>query len=73
MLYRSIILNGTDVVNIYVSNAFDSIVFSKLLTELKQLGIVGKLYSYVSLSCFIHAGSQRVLSQNCFSAVADML
>ena len=62
--------NNIDVVYIDFSKAFDSIVFSKLLAKLEHFGIVGNLLKWIS--CFIHGRTQRVVLDNCFSAVADV-
>ena len=63
--------NNIDVVYFDFSKAFDSIVFSKLLAKLTQFGIVGNLLAWIS--CFIHGRTQRVISENCFSSLADVI
>ena len=47
-----------DVIYIDFYNAFDSIVFSKLLVKLSSLGITGKLLAW--LAAFLHNRSQCV-------------
>ena len=63
--------NNIDIVYIDFSKAFNSIVFSKLLAELEHYGIVGNLLKWIS--CFILGRTQRVVLNNCFSSVADVI
>ena len=60
-----------DVVYIDFSRAFDSIVFSKLLSKLSSYGIDGKLLSW--LDAFLHNRLQYVVIENCFSNVSDVV
>jgi len=57
-----------DVVYIDLCRAFDSIVFSKLLTKRQHYG---KLLNFIS-AC-IHKREQCVVSDNCFSSVTSVL
>lgn len=63
--------NNIDVVYIDFTKAFDSIVFSKLLSKLNQYGIEGNLLSW--LSSFIHGRTQRVVVENCFSSISEVV
>jgi len=62
---------NVDVDYIDFSRAFDSIVFSKLLTKLEHCGITGKLLNFIS--AFIHKREQCVALDNCFSSVTSVL
>jgi len=61
---------NVDAAHIDFSRAFDSIVFSKLLTKLDHYGITGKLLNFIS--AFIHKGEQCVVIDNCFSSVTSV-
>ena len=63
--------NNVDVVYIDFCYAFDSIVFSKLLTKIENCGITGKLLDWIS--AFVHNQTQCVVEQNCFSSVSDVV
>jgi hypothetical protein len=63
--------NNIDVVYVDFSKAFDSIVFSKLLSKLEQCGITGTLLKW--LSGFIHGRTQCVVIENCFSSFTDVV
>jgi len=62
---------NVDVVYIDFSRALDSIVFSKLLTQLEHYGITGKLLNFIS--ALIHKREQCVVLDNCFSSVTSVL
>ena len=48
-LFMSLDLNGMqDVVSIEFSRAFDSVVHSKLLYKLRNIGITGDLYNWIA-------------------------
>lgn len=63
--------SNIDVIYIDFSKAFDSIVFSKLLVKLEQCGLEGNLINWIS--AFLHGRTQRVVLENCFSSVADVI
>ena len=67
------ISNFYNVDDVYIdfSKAFDSIVFSKLLTKIENCGITGKLLDWTS-AC-VHNRTQCVVLQNCFSSVSDVV
>jgi hypothetical protein len=60
-----------DVVYIDFSRAFDSVVHSKLLFKLRNIGIGGNLYKWISQ--FLTARSQCTVVENEFSAVTDVI
>jgi hypothetical protein len=62
--------NNIDVIYVDFSKAFDSIVFSKLLSKLEQCGITGTLLKW--LSGFLHGRTHRVVIENCFSSFTDV-
>jgi len=62
---------NVDVVYIDFSRAFDSIIFSKLLTKLEHYGITGKLLNFIS--AFIHKREHCVVLDDCFSSVTSLL
>jgi hypothetical protein len=62
--------NNIDVIYIDFSKAFDSIVFTKLLSKLEQYGITGALLKW--LYGFIHNRIQCVVIENCFSSFTDV-
>jgi len=62
---------NVDVVYIDFSSAFDSIVFSKLLTKLEHYGITGKLLNFIP--AFIYKREHCVVFDNCFSSVTSVL
>ena len=62
---------STDVAYVDFSRAFDSIVFSKLIYKLQMYGISGCLLKWIS--SFLHGRTQRVVLENNFSSICDVL
>ena len=60
-----------DVVYIDFCRAFDSIVYSKLLSKIQSFGIVGNFLLW--LRAFLNNRSQRVCVDNCLSYECDVL
>jgi len=60
-----------DVVYIDFCRAFDSIVYSKLLSKIQSFGIVGNFLLW--LGAFLNNRSQRVCVDNCLSYECDVL
>ena len=61
----------TDVIYVDMARAFDSIVFSKLLYKLELYGVTGNLLKWIS--GFICNRTQRVLLENYFSGICNVL
>jgi hypothetical protein len=62
---------STDIVYIDFSRAFDSIVFSKLLSKLEYYNIGGKLLHWIK--SFLHNRSQCVVVEHNYSFVTDVI
>ena len=62
---------STDIAYVDFSRAFDSIVFSKLLYKLQMYGISGSLLKWIS--SFLYGRTQRVVLENNFSSISNVL